>query len=360
MTKAKKKRREPFTRLNIHERSSIEVRYCADKRSLREIAKELGRSPGTIHREIGGKPRKGVGRYCALRAQREAEKRIHTRGRKGVLTDRALLGYVREKMEEGWSPEQVSIRLPREFPEDTTMRVSHETIYTFIYAQIHQSGHGIVKPGYLDLRSLLPRRRKRRIRQGVRNTQKTERRAALPSIEERPGIEGVIGHWEGDTMLSRKSSVRVKSMNEKMTGLAFFEKTKDGTAESCDAAIIRRMRAVPPRYRKTLTQDRGAENRGYRTVEKELSLSCYFAHPYCSHERGSNENTNGLFRRCFPKGTDFDKSNDRDIAKVEYLLNTRPRKRLTGLTPYEVFYRMTGVNLQRMAYYKLTGVQLEV
>ncbi len=109
--------------------------------------------------------------------------------------------------------------------------------------------------------------------------------------------------------------------------------------------MIDRLGAVPSLYRKTLTQDRGKENYEYEDVENALGIDCFFAHHYCSHERGSNENTNGLFRRYFPKGADFCKIKDRQVAEVEYLINSRPRKRLGGLTPYEVFYQITGVAL---------------
>ena len=129
----------------------------------------------------------------------------------------------------------------------------------------------------------------------------------------------VIGHWQGDTVVSRKSVSRVKSINEVTSGVVFFEKTEDGTATVCNSAVIR----------------------------------------YCSYERGANENANGLLRRLFPKGTDFGKVSAEDIARVEYLINTRPRKRLGGLTPYEVFYQKTGVDLESMAYSKLTSGAIE-
>jgi len=102
---------------------------------------------------------------------------------------------------------------------------------------------------------------------------------------------------------------------------------------------------IPKKYRKTLTRDRGSENREYVSLKKDLGLAIFFAHPYCSYERGSNENGNGLFRWYFPKKTDFATLSDEDISAVEYLLNSRPRKRLDGLTPYEAFYQETGVAL---------------
>jgi IS30 family transposase len=134
-------------------------------------------------------------------------------------------------------------------------------------------------------------------------------------------------------------------MNERVSGIVFFGKTTNGTTSSCDDVLINRLRAVPHKYRKTITQDRGTENMGYKEVEKELSILCYFAHPYSSHERGANENANGLLRRFFPKKTDFSTISDEDLSKAEYLINSRPRVRLKGLTPYEYFYQKTGVAL---------------
>lgn len=106
-----------------------------------------------------------------------------------------------------------------------------------------------------------------------------------------------------------------------------------------------RLSAIPQRFRKTLTRDRGSENMGYQELEATLGIRCFFAHPYHSWERGSNENLNGLIRRFFPKKTDFRTVTDEEIRLVEYLLNTRPRKRLGWKTPYEVFYKHTGVAL---------------
>ena len=359
---AKSKKQESCSCMDIHDRTIIEIRYCYDGKSFRAIAREIGRSPSTVKRDIDGRPRKGTGRYTAVRAQQEAEERRHRGGRKRKMDYAPLYRYVKKKLKLGWSPEQISMRLKEAFPDDERMQVSHETIYTFIYAQVHRKGHGMVKQGKEDLRLYLPRKRKRRMRKGMRKAQKMERNSTLPSIERRPKVvekRKEIGHWEGDTMVSRKSKTRIKSMNELVSGVVFFAKTDDGTAEVCNQALITRMQDVSPKHRITLTQDRGNENMDWETVEKHLGISCYFAHPYCSHERGANENANGLFRRHFPKGTDFGKIKDKDIAKVEYLINTRPRKRLNGLTPYEVFYHRTGIDLEPVAYSRMTGVARE-
>lgn len=326
----------------------IENRYCIDKKTVTDIAKELDRPKSAVSREIGGKPRIGRGKYRADTRQTEVEERRGNQGRKTKFDYTPLKEYAITKLKLGWSPEQIEIRLPIEYKKDKGMRISHEAIYQYVYRQIHRGGNGKLKEGCEDLRMYLSRRHARRAKKGFRKARKMERNSSLPSIELRPKEaekRKIIGHWEGDTLVSRQSANRIKSLNERVSGVTFFGKTKDGQAKECDRVIIRRLENIPSSYRKTLTQDRGTENIEYKNVEMKLGISCFFAHPYSSYERGSNENVNGLFRRFFPKGTDFSKITDAEISKVEYLLNTRPRKRHCGLTPFEVFYQLTGVAL---------------
>lgn len=341
--------KQGFARISYKERVIIEERYCNDVWSMRKIAEKLQRPVSAVSREIDGKKRKGMGRYRADLAQKKCDVKRKKQGRKAKLSsNKALLEYVVSKMHFGWSPEQIAIRLPIDFSDREDMNISHEAIYQFIYKQIHRDGYGYVKKDCIDLRSYLPRRHKRRETKGLRKTVKQARIDSLPSIELRPqevATRVIIGHWEGDTLLSRQSPNRIKSMNELSSGVVFFEKTTDGTSSSCNQALIKRLQSVPSNYRKTITQDRGSENMNYQDVEQALSVSCYFAHPYASYERGANGNANGLLRRFFPKKTDFATVSSTDLALVEYLINSRPRKRLGGFTPYEVFYQKTGVAL---------------
>ena len=336
--------------LSIRERSIIEVRWCRDFKSVTDIAEELQRNKSSISREVGGKPRKGLGKYNADVSHRHALSRIAHRGNvPKTQGNKRLKSYIETKLrDERWSPEQVSIRLPHEFPHDQLMRIATESVYQEVYRRVHRGGNGKVKDGELDLRAYLPRRHKARAKKGFRKAQRTERDASMPSIDHRPSIVDErkrIGDWEDDTLVSRQSAVRVKNATERRSGVTFFGKTKDGTAESCDEVLIQRLATLPKRVRKTLTRDRGSENVRWREVEKILSLKAFFAHPYCSHERGTNENTNGLIRRFFPKKTDWDNVTHEDLRHAEYLINTRPRKRHGGLTPVEVFFNATGVAL---------------
>lgn len=348
MSKSNIPRNKPKSPLTLQERVIIELRYREGKTQA-AIAEEIDRDKGTLSREIGGRPRRGNGAYTAVRAHEQACARIENRGNVAILDrNTALLAYVIAKLTLGWSPEQISIRLPLDFPDDQTMRISCEAIYQYIYAQVHRGGNGAVKPGCRDLRPCLPRRHKRRARKGFRKAQQLERKERLPSIETRPKIverRSGIGHWEDDLIVSSTGATQIKSINERRSGIIFFGKTLNKTAASGDAVVCRRLRVLPRRLLRTLTRDRGSENMGYLTLEETLGITVYFAHAYSSYERGSNENGNGLFRRYFPKKTNWDTITEEAIARVEYLINSRPRKRLGGRTPYEVFYQETGVAL---------------
>lgn len=329
--------------LTLRERIEIEKKYSYGK-TITEIAKFLQRNKSTISREIDGRPPTGKGKYQADIAHQEYLKRKENKGNISKLKKiKKLLDYVRKKLKIGWSPEQISLRLKIEFEENKEMRICYEAIYEYIYNQIDSNGK--VKKNCEDLRMYLPRKRKRRMKKGFRQIRKMYQEK-LPSIEERPKeveTRKEIGHWEDDFLVSKKSNVCIKSVNERKSGLVFFGKTEDRTAKSGDLILFKKLSKIPKNYLKTLTRDNGAENKEFKNVESNLGVKVYFAHPYHSWERGSNENCNGLLRRYFPKGTDFAKIEESEIEKAEYLINTRPRKRLGGYTPAEVFFKETGV-----------------
>jgi transposase, IS30 family len=345
MKNQKQKRR--LKRLDLSERIQIEIDYKRGK-SLSEIAKHLGKSrnKSTISREIGGCPRKGRGKYQAYQANCRAIERESHRGKRDRLKNEAIRTYTKEKLKLGWTPEQVEMRIGKDLGEEYS--ISYEAIYQYIYFQVRRGGNGKVKDGCEDLRPYLARRHARRQTKGFRKAQKAER-VALPSIDDRPKVVEKridVGHFEGDTIVSRESKPRLKTLNERSCGIAFIGKTKDGTTTECNRVALEKLIQFPEEYRKTLTQDRGTENLDYKPLEEDLNISCYFAHAYCSQERGSNENMNGLIRRYFPKGTDFSKVTDEQIMRVEGLLNNRPRKRFGGLTPCDVLFMKTGVALK--------------
>jgi IS30 family transposase len=344
----KNKGKKSRTPLTLRDRIDIEEKYKYGV-SITDIARYINRDKSTVSREVKGKDRTGKNRYRADVAHAKALDRIAKRGNTSILSkNKKLRNYVIEKMKLDWSPEQISGRLTEEYPEDESIRISHEAIYQYVYAQVHRGGNGKVKKGCEDLRIYLPRRHKRRAKKGFRKAQKLERDGKLPSIEQRPDIVGErsrVGDWEDDLLVSKASKDCIKSVNERKTGVVFFGKTKDKTSASGDSVLVDKLSIIPQEYRKTLTRDRGKENLAWEHVEKVLGLKVSFAHAYSSYERGSNENCNGLLRRYFPKGTDWSKISDKEIARAEYLINTRPRKRLGWKTPAEVFYQETGVAL---------------
>lgn len=342
---------KPTKRLTLEDRVIIETRYCIDKWSMQRIAKVLGRNTSVISREINGKPSCGMGHYRASVSQKNRDIQVKKQGTKKKLdTHEKLRDYVLDKLKnKKWSCEQISLRLKIDFPHDSTMRISYESIYFYVYSQIYRTGYGMVKPECNDLRPYLIRRHKVRARKGFRKTQKLMRNEGMPCITERPPEVETrlrVGDFEGDTIVCKYDETRIKSINERTSGIVFFNKTINGTCNACNDVIVKRLSVLPKEYRLTLTQDRGSENRDHTRIEKELDINCYFAHAYSSYERGSNENTNGLFRRYYPKGTNFSRVSDEDISMVEFEINSRPRKRLGGLTPYEVFYQKTGINLE--------------
>lgn len=303
--------------------------------SLREIARSLGRDPSTLSRELR-RNIKGERRcYAPRMAQKRAEERIRKRGRRPRLKHRDILGYVREKLKEDYSPEQIAGTLPMRYP---TLSISPEAIYRFIYAQYNRGGWGRCIGE--DLRIYLKRRHTVRKPKYVPFKAEKGPLRNRVFIDERPeevDEKIVPGHWEGDSMVSRQSLVGLNTLVERVTGLVCISKIRNTTADETTRAVTERLRRLPKRMRKTLTVDNGHENAGHEDITKKIKTKIFFAHPYHSWERGANENTNGLIRWYLPKRTDFATVSEERIKEIEYRLNTRPRKRLGWRTPLEVF-----------------------
>ncbi len=321
-----------YKHLNIWEREKIQE-LLWQKKSVRFIAKELMRPPSSISREIKRNKPPIQGNDTPRLANERALLKRKSRGRKLRLKSLFIRRYVVGHLKTGYSPEQIAGRLHLEHPKES---ISHEAIYQYIYHLVYRGGDGYMKPHHPDLRRYLKRRHKRRVKQGVRKGQRIFRHKGA-SIELRPKEaerRKTIGHWEGDSMVSKKSRVGLNTLVERKTGLVLISKIKDKSMQETATTVVRPLQSLP---RKTLTLDNGTENFGYDLIEQELHISCYFAHPYCSGERGTNENTNGLIRWYFPKGTDFATIPDEMIHSVEVALNNRPRKRLGWKTPLEAF-----------------------
>lgn len=324
-----------FKHFGIEERELIQTMWW-ERKSIRCIAKALGRSPSSVGREMKRNFPKQHKVYTPRLAEERAKKKRKSRGRIERLKNQDIRTYVIKHLKLGWSPEQISGRLKLEKKGN----VSHEAIYQFVYHQIQREGHvNSVRNGGEDLRMYLRRKKKRRTPKGMRRCQRVLKHQGIP-IDLRPKIVNQkkrIGDFEGDTVESRGHKPGVNTLLERKTGMYFITKVKDKTGASTIEAVERRLRVVPNHLKHTLTLDNGPENRDWQSLEKATQIKVFFAHPYHSWERGANENANGLLREYFPKKTDFSMINDEEIEAVEFRLNSRPRKRLGFRSPLEVW-----------------------
>jgi len=314
-----------FKHFSIEEREKLQLMHWG-RSSIRKMAGELGRSPSSVSRELRRNfpPERKV--YTSRMAHERALEKRKCRGRKDRLKNEKIRLYVTEHLKKRWSPEQISGRMKKE----NIGNISHEAIYQFIYAHI---SYGKPKIGE-DLRSYLRRARKLRQPNGARKHRWLKPKGV--SIELRPGVVSErkrIGDWESDTVESCSHKRGINTLVERKTGYLCMTKLQSRLARATSKAVQERLKNMP---RHTVTFDNGRENSDWGSVEKELEIQTFFAHPYCSGERGTNENTNGLIRQYFPKKTDFTQIPDELIQKVEYDLNTRPRKRLNWSSPLEV------------------------
>lgn len=323
-----------YTQFSIEEREKIQ-KGLWEGRSLRDIAHELNRSPSSISREVRRNLPQQHRQYTPRIAQERAHRTTIERGKRRRLKHPMIQRYVVAKLRNGYSPEQIAGRLPQDRPGHT---VSHEAIYQFIYAQYHRSGYGSCHG--LDLRKHLKRRHKQRRRKYTPCSVKRGTLQGTTSILERPAVVDArtrIGDWEGDALTSKQSVAGLNTLVERKSGLVLISKLRRVNKEYTIQTVTERLRNIPAQYRHTLTVDNGKENAGHREITRTLDMSVYFAHPYCSNDRATNENTNGLIRWYLPKGTDFATIHPHTIRAIERKLNNRPRKRLNWKTPLEVF-----------------------
>ena len=323
-----------YVHLNARERMSIFYLYQYGL-SLREIGRRLNRSHSTICRELSRNQRP-IGSYCDRVAQYYADQRKAQPRHQRRYTYRWLCKYVFAKLKLGWSPDIIAQRVKQDHTNDPHMRISAECIYQWAYRDA-QCGGTLYK--YL-VRSHAKRKKQRRYGSG---------RGLIPNridIEQRPGIVDKrtrFGDWEGDTMVGYQHQGRIVTHVERKSRYLLASKIKTGTSDDFNQASMSLFKKVPSNLRKTLTLDNGSENAHFQELEQTPSFKVYFAKPYASWERGTNENTNGLLRRTFPKGTNFLKITKKQLDRAVHLLNHRPRKCLNYKTPHEVFYpKLTG------------------
>lgn len=321
----------PYQHLKREERYVI-YHLVVFRLSCREIARRLDRAPSTIAREI--KRNSGTFNYFHEVAQEKHDARANLAHRGRRRRPQLVFRYVEAGLREGWSPETISRRLCREFPRQEDRRVSHETIYQWVYRDAQEGGEA-----YRCLRRRHSRRRRQRTRL-----------KGLSRIPDRIGIEArpVIvnsrrrfGDWESDTLQgTSRSGGGLATHVERKSRYLVAARLGDRTSETFVRESIEALNKMPWQYRKTMTADNGSEFARFKFMEDALGMQVFFAHPYSAWERGTNENTNGLLREYFPKGCDFKIIPDETIRKIVAKLNNRPRKCLGFRTPREVLYKL--------------------
>jgi transposase, IS30 family len=312
--------------LSLVEREEIAVGLAAGL-SMRQVAAGLGRSVSTVSREVA---RNGSRRgYRAVAAQAQAEFRAARPKTAKLAGNQRLRERVQQRLEERWSPEQISVMLRQEFADDPEMWVSHETIYQAVYVQ----GRGALRRELAGCLRTGRALRKPRRAEG-------ERRGKIKDmvlISERPAeVEdrAVPGHWEGDLILGKDGKSAIGTLVERSTRFVLLLHLPDGHgADAVAGAMTEAMAGLPAALRRSLTWDQGREMAGHAQITLATDLAIYFCDPHSPWQRGSNENTNGLLRQYFPKGTNLAGHSREHLDAVAAQLNARPRKTLGWKTP---------------------------
>jgi IS30 family transposase len=318
-------RRRATSALRFEEREEIS-RGIAARRSIRQIAREIGRSPSTVSREI--RRNWGSQGYRAKRADRLAWERGLRPKPCRLALHRELRWRVAQKLALQWSPQQISGWLKQQFSTDQDMQISHEAIYRSLFVQTR----GVLKK---ELAVHLRTRRHMRHAKGGNTGHNQGKIPDMVSIRERPAEaedRAVPGHWEGD-LLCGANNTRIVTLVERASRFAMLLKVPRGDTATVVAALAKYIRKLPEELRRSLTWDQGSEMSGHKSFTVATNVQVYFCDPRSPWQRGSNENTNGLLRQYFPKGTDLSKFSQAYLNKIAQRLNQRPRKTLGFETP---------------------------
>ncbi|WP_327424872.1 IS30 family transposase [Streptomyces sp. NBC_01230] len=308
-----------------------------EKAAVRVIAAELGRSPSTVSREIHRNRHPESGAYRPHAAQARAEAR-RPRPKTGKIAENAeLRDFIQGRLDKKWSPEQICQALRDAFPERPEMHVVHETVYQALYVQ----GRGELRRELAAaLRSGRARRKPRR------QAQQRQPRFSTPMvmISERPAEaedRAVPGHWEGDLIIGKDGASAIGTLVERTTRYVMLLHLPHGrTAEHVRDALVTTVQTLPAHLVRSLTWDQGAEMAAHGSFTLATDIPIYFCDPASPWQRGSNENTNGLLRQYFPKGTDLTAHTPDHLAAVAAELNGRPRKTLDWETPAERLHKL--------------------
>jgi IS30 family transposase len=317
--------------IHLTARDRYVISHLHSQMSYREIARRLGRHHTTISREIKrNKPPHSTYWYYFI--ERDVELKRHTARSFRRQSHLPLVKYVEDKLRLDWPPEAISARLKLDYPNDGRMRISHETIYRWAYLVAEEGG---------DIHYHLRRRHKKRRKQKRYGSGRRFIAGRIP-IHQRPAIVADrerFGDWEGDTLEGARGTGGLATHVERKSRYLVAAKLCDKKAATMNAQTIRAFTKLPRVMRQTLTVDNGSEFSQFKELEKKARLTVYFADPYAAWQRGTNENTNGLLRHYFPKGTDFRTISEEEIELIVKKVNNRPRKCLNYRTPHEVFYQ---------------------
>lgn len=328
-----------------NDRVKIEHYYYTDKLRISQIANRLGYHRSSILRELH-RNQNSQKVYNPVYAQKKNNTRIRSRrlGKHKLFLNTKLQDYVHEKLKMTWSPDQIAKVIRNVFSTDTTMHISAEAIYQYIY---------VLPRGELKKTLIQGLRQNRKYRRTQRQkTQHEEMRgkiADMLSIHERPKeVENrtVPGHWESDLIIGKYKRTAVATLVERTTRFTIIVPLLDGKgAESVRTALTIAAKDIPKHLRTTLTHDQGKEMSQHKRFSEDTDMTVYFADPRSPWQRGTNENTNGLIRQFFPKGTDFSLVSTEEIKRVQDLLNSRPRKTLDYKTPLEVYNQYVALDV---------------
>ena len=320
-----------YQRLTLEERQLIQS-LLKEGLSKTEIAKMLNRHKSTITREIN---RWGESKdyNCTLAQWWAIEERTKYKTIK-LRNNKELRDYVLDHLRLRWSPSQISSKLKEGHPGEYKMNVSHESIYTYIYILTRSS---LKKELISHLRQGKSKRYQKRANQ---NKSRIPDRMCIeqrdPSVEDRV----VPGHWESDLIIGKGQKSAIGTIVERTTRFVIIVPLKSRSATEVRKAFARELRKLPQLVRLSVTHDNGLEMAQHKLFTQQTQMVVYFAHPYSSWERGTNENTNGLIRDFFPKDTDFNEVSRYHLKKVQNLLNERPRNVLNWKTPKEAMQKI--------------------
>jgi transposase, IS30 family len=322
-----------YHRLSLMEREELS-RMLAVGYSLRATAHMLVRAPSSLSRELA-RHRTSPQTYRAVPAHQRAQRRAHqSRKPRKLAVQPRLRAAVFRLLALRWSPEQIAHGLLQRYPDEPTMRISHEAIYTYLYV-LPRGAFKRELARYLRRRHRF--RRPRKVRLSSRPVQD------IISIDERPAEVAdrtVPGHWEGDLLVGHANASALGTLVERTTRFTLLAPLQAKDAAAVRRAFAREVRTLPAQLRRSLTYDQGQEMREHRLFTKQTKMRVYFAHPQCPWERGTNENTNGLLRQFFPAGTRFNRVSRREIKRVQAMLNDRPRKILNWHSPAHAFHQL--------------------